>query len=82
MPLASDVDLDTLACLTSGMTGADLANLLNFAAIRAATEGKEQVFFMLLSSLLLCISSLFFCLFHSLFLSFSFYRASSLRGRI
>ncbi|PHJ17248.1 atp-dependent metallopeptidase subfamily protein [Cystoisospora suis] len=43
MPLASDVDLDTLACLTSGMTGADLANLLNFAAIRAATEGKEQV---------------------------------------
>ncbi|PFH37622.1 ATP-dependent metallopeptidase HflB subfamily protein [Besnoitia besnoiti] len=43
MPLAADVDLETLAALTSGMTGADLANLLNFAAIRAATEGKDQV---------------------------------------
>ncbi|KFG30904.1 putative ATP-dependent metalloprotease, partial [Toxoplasma gondii FOU] len=43
MPLAADVDLEALAGLTSGMTGADLSNLLNFAAIRAATEGKEQV---------------------------------------
>ncbi|KAL8444162.1 hypothetical protein Emag_005676 [Eimeria magna] len=40
--LADDVDLTTYAALTSGLTGADVANLLNLAAIRAASSGKQQ----------------------------------------
>lgn len=38
-PLAENVDLDTLAKETSGFTGADLQNLLNEAALRAAKQG-------------------------------------------
>ena len=42
-PLASDVDLSVVAKETSGFTGADLANLLNEAALLAARRGKSLV---------------------------------------
>jgi cell division protease FtsH len=43
VPLADDVDLDQLARSTPGMTGADLANLVNEAAILAARRGRSSV---------------------------------------
>ena len=43
MPLADDVDLDALASTTPGMVGADLANLANEAALRAARVGHDKV---------------------------------------
>jgi cell division protease FtsH len=42
-PLAPDIDLDALAAQTPGFTGADLANLVNEAALLAARHGKKQV---------------------------------------
>ena len=42
-PLASDVDLDTLAKLTPGFVGADLENLVNEAAILAARRAKKAI---------------------------------------
>ena len=39
-PLADDVDLAAIAQTTAGFTGADLENLLNEAAIRAAKEKR------------------------------------------
>jgi cell division protease FtsH len=42
-PLASDVDMKLLARQTSGLTGADLANIANEAAIFAARRGAERV---------------------------------------
>ena len=39
-PLADDVDLKQIAQTTAGFTGADLENLLNEAAIRAAKSGR------------------------------------------
>jgi ATP-dependent metalloprotease FtsH len=42
-PLHADVDLTTLARLTTGMTGADLANLVNESALIAARENQESV---------------------------------------
>jgi cell division protease FtsH len=43
VPLAPDVDLNRLAASTPGMTGADLANLVNEAALLAARRGREAV---------------------------------------
>ncbi|MBV9533179.1 MAG: ATP-dependent zinc metalloprotease FtsH [Bradyrhizobium sp.] len=43
--VASDVDLDKIASLTAGFTGADLANLINEAAIAATRRHAEQVSF-------------------------------------
>ncbi len=43
VPLASEVDLDALAATTPGMVGADLANVVNEAALVAATRDHEQV---------------------------------------
>jgi cell division protease FtsH len=42
-PLAGDVDLDLLARRTSGFTGADLANLMNQAALLAVRGGAEVI---------------------------------------
>jgi cell division protease FtsH len=43
VPLAEDVDLGRLAASTPGMTGADLANLVNEAALLAARRGQDAV---------------------------------------
>jgi cell division protease FtsH len=43
VPLAADVDLASLASSTSGMVGADLANLVNEAALLAARRGHDKV---------------------------------------
>ncbi len=42
-PLAAEIDLDMLAAQTPGFTGADLANLVNEAALLAARTGKKVV---------------------------------------
>ena len=43
VPLGDDVDLDRVASSTTGMVGADLANLVNEAALLAARRGRELV---------------------------------------
>jgi cell division protease FtsH len=43
LPLAGDVDLDSLAATTAGMVGADLANLANEAALMAARRDHDKV---------------------------------------
>ncbi len=42
-PMASDVNFKTVARITAGFSGADLANLLNEAAILAAREDKKLI---------------------------------------
>ena len=42
-PLASDVDFQTLARITSGFSGADIENMLNEAAILAARENRTRI---------------------------------------
>ncbi|NPV59661.1 MAG: ATP-dependent metallopeptidase FtsH/Yme1/Tma family protein [Actinobacteria bacterium] len=42
-PLAEDVDLEVLARRTPGFTGADLANLVNEAALLSARHGKKKL---------------------------------------
>ncbi len=41
--LAPDIDIDEIAHMVPGFTGAELANLVNEAALMAAREGKETV---------------------------------------
>jgi len=43
-PIAEEVDLDVLSRRTPGFTGADLANMVNEAALKAARENKQQIF--------------------------------------
>ncbi len=42
-PLAKQIDLDTLAGQTPGFTGADLANLINEAALLTARSNKREI---------------------------------------
>ncbi len=42
-PLGDDISIETLARSTPGFTGADLANLVNEAALLAARHDKEQI---------------------------------------
>ncbi len=42
-PLAKEIDLDTLAGQTPGFTGADLANLINEAALLTARPGSREI---------------------------------------
>jgi cell division protease FtsH len=43
VPLADDVDLETLAASTIGLTGADIRNIVNEAALWAARNNKSVV---------------------------------------
>lgn len=43
VPLARDVDLSVMASATAGMTGADIQNLVNEAALWAARNNKNKV---------------------------------------
>jgi cell division protease FtsH len=42
-PMGDDVNLDVLARRTPGFTGADLANMLNEAALLAARQGNDRI---------------------------------------
>ena len=42
-PLGGEIDLEVLARRTPGFTGADLANLVNEAALLAARHGKKEI---------------------------------------
>jgi cell division protease FtsH len=42
-PIATEIELDTLAAGTPGFTGADLANLVNEAALLAARRGRKTI---------------------------------------
>ena len=42
-PLADDVNIETIARRTPGFTGADIANLLNEAALLSARRGKSAI---------------------------------------
>lgn len=42
-PMSPEVDLKVVAQTTAGFTGADLANLLNEAALLTARDGKKQI---------------------------------------
>src|SRR5205823_1078351 len=43
VPIADDVDFNTIASGTIGFSGADIKNLVNEAALSAAREGRNQV---------------------------------------
>ena len=42
-PVAADVDVEALAAVTVGFSGADLANLVNEAALNAARERRDSI---------------------------------------
>jgi ATP-dependent metalloprotease len=42
-PLSDDIDMMSLARGTPGFSGADLANLVNMAAVKAAVDGSDKI---------------------------------------
>jgi len=45
VPLGPDADLEVIAAMTAGLVGADLANIINEAALLAVRRGKDAVGF-------------------------------------
>ena len=43
VPLGPDADLEVIAAMTAGLVGADLANIINEAALLAVRRGKDAV---------------------------------------
>jgi cell division protease FtsH len=43
LPISSDIDFEKIAGLTQGLSGADLENLVNMAALRASKEQREKI---------------------------------------
>lgn len=43
MILSEDVDLSVLARRTAGMTGADLFNIINIAAVKSSADGRQEI---------------------------------------
>jgi hypothetical protein len=45
-PMADDIDYNVLASITEGMVGAQLANILDIAALNIMREGRTEVVFL------------------------------------
>ena len=43
--MAEDVDYMAVACMTDGMVGAELTNVIEVAAINMMRDGRTEVFF-------------------------------------
>lgn len=48
-PMAPDVDYTVVASMTNGMVGAELANILEVAALYMMREGRTEVSFVIIA---------------------------------